>query len=585
MHRSALLPLLLLAPALAAQTDPPAANAPEVRLVRPSGLYADLPEMGLSLTSLLAGGAAPKSFYEFRDRVAELAEDASTKQVLLDLTGSPLLELPHISELARTIDRLRGAGKRVVAYLENAGLAEYQLASRCDRILMADMGSLDLRSLSLQSMHFKDALDLLGVHFDVVRCGDFKGAVEPFVLPQMSTHLRQHYEAMLRSMNRELVERVAQGRKLAPERVRELQTIRLLQAPQALELGLVDALVPWEGARRALARDQQREELPIAELEGRKSKRSFNPMALLGELFGPKREKELETAGLAVLHLSGQIVDGDKSVPGTMVSMPAVRAIDQLRTDEQVKGVVVRINSPGGSATASEAILIALRRLAKSKPVVVSMGELAASGGYWITCLGRPILAEPGTITGSIGVFGMKPSLGALLRRVGVQVTTVALDAGAGYDAIDEPWSDEHKQRMQQLVDAIYDRFLGNVAASRKLDRAAVEKIAGGRVWSGAQAVDLGLVDRIGGLDDALAAVAKEAGLAEGYEVEHFPRPKSFFETFAESMTEIRALLPERIAWLARGHELRAALLLLREGLAGGTPKVWALLGEDLRIR
>jgi protease-4 len=583
MHRLLILAGAALLPAVPAQTPP--AAAPAVRLVRPNGLYADLPEVGFSLTSLLAGGGQPpKSFYELRDRIAALAGDATVRTVALDLSGGPVLNLPQIAELARAIDRLRAAGKRCIAYLEQGGLAEYQLAARCDRILLADMGLLDLRSLALSTMFFKDALDLLGVDVDIVRCGDFKGAVEPFVLPRMSDHLRQHYEAMLQSMNQELVMRIATGRKLDPAKVRELQAERLIQAPRARELGLVDALVPWTGAKRAIAADLGVDEAAIGALDERKPKRSFNPMAFLAELFGPKGEKELEEVGIAVLHLSGPIVDGDKAAPGSIVSRPAVATIEKLAGDANVKGVVVRINSPGGSATASEAVLLALRGLAAAKPVTISMGDRAASGGYWITCFGRPIFAEPGTITGSIGVFGMKPSLGALLRRVGVQITTVALDAGARLDAIDEGWSDAQRARMQDLVDRVYDRFLDHVAQSRGLERARVAEIAGGRVWSGAQAVERKLVDAIGGLDAAVAAVAKEAGLPADAPVEHFPRPRTFLDLFAEQFTAVRSLLPAAVRLAADEQDWTGPLLALRAAAGGGVPQVWAL-ADGFRLR
>ena len=257
--------------------------------------------------------------------------------------------------------------------------------------------------------------------------------------------------------------------------------------------------------------------------------------SLGSSLLNPRDEDEAaEGPAIAVRHLSGDIVDGTTAKPGSIVSGPTVKTIREIQDKADIKGVVVRVNSPGGSATASEAILLALQDLAKQKPVVVSMGSVAGSGGYYVTCLGRPILAEAGTITGSIGVFGMKPNMGALYRRIGLHSELVALDESAGMEAPDRAWTAEEKERMQQHVDDVYARFVGHVAHSRKLSREDVLKIAGGRVWSGEQAVTLHLVDKIGGLDDALDLVAKEAGLGKEREVVHLPKPRSMFDSFAQ---------------------------------------------------
>jgi protease-4 len=313
-------------------------------------------------------------------------------------------------------------------------------------------------------------------------------------------------------------------------------------------------------------------------------------MTILGSIFRQQREEEIEDPQLVVMHLSGQIVDGDKPSPGSMVSGVAVEKLDELAANELVKGVVVRINSPGGSATASEAIRTALQRLAAKKPVVFSMGELAASGGYWITTIGAPILAEVGTITGSIGVFGMRFQPGALMRRLGVHAEIVRLDDGPLMDAIDRPWSDAARARMQSFVDEIYDRFLAHVAASRKKSREEVDAIAGGRVWSGQQAVENGLVDAIGGLDDAIARVRATASLGDDVEVLHVPEPKNFADSLFESLFEAQVRAGSDAAVLKSllvecGH-FTEVLGVVRDALAtDGRPKVYAMLPAGLRVR
>ncbi|MBK8978796.1 MAG: signal peptide peptidase SppA [Planctomycetes bacterium] len=560
-----------------------------VAWVRPAGLYLDLPEQGGDLTALLLGGGAePKPFYDLAERIAELAT-ADGEHVLLDLSGEFQINQVQVAELERALDRVRNAGKHLWAYVENASTIGMQLAASCDDVMIADLGVIELGSPALSVTFLRDALDLLGVRMDVVRCGDFKGAVEPYMLSQMSDHLRAHYRAMLERMNADIVRRIAEGRHLSQARVVEMQSQRLFTARAAQEAGLVDHIVSWQGASHALMHVTGRDDLQFVKtLSERKQRQSINPLAMLTQLFNPKDEEaDVEDDTIVVLHLSGQIVDGEKPAPGSIVSGPVVKIVRELTANDSVRGVVLRINSPGGSATASEAILLALRELCAKKPVIVSMGTLAASGGYYITCLGRPILAEQGTITGSIGVFGMRPSFGPLLRRIGVHEEIVGLDAGATMASLSEPWTDQQRARMQAMVDRIYDVFVGHVARSRNLTTTDVLAIAGGRVWSGQQAIEIGLVDRIGGLDDALAMVASQAGLASGaYEVQHLPRPKTLFESLAASMAEMEALATPELRLAARRLDLDRALRIVLDGMdTARQTTVWAVLPDAIRIR
>lgn len=579
-------------PSAAAQDKPEKTKgatrlATKVALFRLGGTWADLPEAAVSPTSLLLGGGGkPKPFFRLTDALRDTAEAADPGVVLFDLSQPASFGAAHLPELERRIEALRKAGKRTIAYLEIADTARYQIACACDEIVMADMGVLDFRSASLSTMFFRDALDLLGVRFDVVRCGDFKGAVEPWTRSSMSPHLRKHYLELLEGVNATLVRRVARHRGLDESRVRRLQSERLLLARRAKEAGLVDRLVPWRGARRALAAVLGNRSFEMEDAL-RARRRPINFMALLGQLMRPAAKPRLKKGTIVVLHLSGSIVDGAEDLPGQIASGPTVARIDDLAADDAVAGVVVRINSPGGSATASEAILLALRELAAKKPVVCSMGNLAASGGYYVTCFSRPILAEATTLTGSIGVFGLKPNLGPLMRRIGLHQELVALDDAAGMDAIDRPWSDPQRARMQALVNAVYDRFVGHVAASRKKSREEVLKIAGGRVWSGAQAVALGLVDRIGGLYDAIESVAEQAGLEGKPEVVHLPRPRSFLATLAKMLDGSRVTHGAAPALeIARraGFSLPTALAFLRPD-AAATARIFCLPEAVVRIR
>lgn len=561
-----------------------------VPVLRPAGNYEDLPEVGFDPTSLLTGGGAPpKAFFQLIESIDGLAK-ATEGEVMLDLSSGLGLNLAQQREVERAMTRLKAAGKHVVCYLENASIATFQVAAQCDEVLMADMGSLDLRSPALSVMHMKDALDLLGVQVEVTRVGAYKGAVEPYMLPQMSAHLRAHYAAMLKSMNADVVRRIAQGRGITDNTVRDLQAQRLLTARDAKAAGLVDRIVPWCGAERALATARGDAEFELVDAGPKKKRQSRDLMSIFSNMLRQTKEEEIEDPIVVVLHLSGEIVDGQGTAPGSMVSGPSVKKIDELAANDFVKGVVVRVNSPGGSATASEAIRQALVRLAAKKPVVFSMGELAASGGYWITTIGKPILAEVGTITGSIGVFGMRYQTGALMRRLGLHTDVVSLDDGPLMDAMDRPLTDEARARLQAFVDEVYDRFLANVSASRGKSKADVDAIAGGRVWSGQQAVENGLVDAIGGVDDAVAMVRKAAGIGDDVELQHQPEPRNFADSLFSSLFEasVRTSADGDLlrALLARFGGCREVIGLLRDAMASdGQAHVYATLPPGLRVR
>jgi protease-4 len=576
----------------AAAAAAPAKAERIVKLIAPSGAYADLAEQSFSPADLLLGGGAkPKPFYELVEKIEALAKDDATEHILFDLSRGFGMNMPQLVEIDRCMAKLRKAGKKCWAYLENAGNSELRIAARCDKVLMADMGMVDFSSPALSITYLRDALEFLGIQMDVLRCGDFKGAAEPYMLSRMSPHLRALYEEMLARMNDDVVARIAQARNLQRERVRELQKQRLFTASAALEAGLVDKLVPWEGGRAALVSALGTEEFELQDVL-KKERKSLNFMTLMTEMFAPKKGKEIDEESIVVLHLAGPIVDGDKAQPATMVSGPTVKTIRELAKNDKVKAVVARVNSPGGSATASEAIRRAMLELAEKKPVVYSMGRVAGSGGYWITCVGKPILVEAGTITGSIGVLGVKPNMGPLMRRFGVHEELVALDESAGMMSTSRGWTDAEKERFQGFMNEVYERFIAQAAASRKMSKDAIAAIAGGRVFSGEQAVANGLVDKVGGLEDAIAMIAKDAGLSEGYKVIHEPKPKDPMDMIVEQLMEADmqlgalANVPAELRALLRVVPgLEMPLAMLRESLTASRPMVWAVMPFELRVQ
>ncbi|MBU6174547.1 MAG: signal peptide peptidase SppA, partial [Planctomycetes bacterium] len=319
---------------------------------------------------------------------------------------------------------------------------------------------------------------------------------------------------------------------------------------------------------------------------------------LMGKLMSPPKEpsNKLKEDSIVVLHLQGTIVDGKEASSGSIVAGPTVKLSEELTQDDKVKGVVARINSPGGSASASEGIRQAFLELAKKKPVVYSMGEVAASGGYWITCIGQPIYAEQGTITGSIGVFSMKLSVGSLLRRVGVHIESVNLDPSAALNSIDRAWTDDDISNMQRFIDDVYGKFLRYASESRKIPLEKLQSLAGGRVWSGQQAKEAGLVDEIGGVDDCLQVVAKKANLSK-FKVAHKPEPSSGFDLlkmFEEgndvdvshaAISEIEKQWSRTLGKL--GFRLEGLKAILRHsGMERpNRPLIWAMMSEEIRIK
>ncbi len=571
----------------------------QVQLVTLGGTYEDIVGANeFDPTSLLVGGSPGKrrNFYKLCELLDEIAGNAKIHSVVIDLSDADLgLNLAQLDELLRRLGALRKAGKKVGAWLESAESAHLAVAAGCDHVAMADLGGVDMPSKTMQSYFYRDAMDLLGLKASVVRAGNFKGAVEPYVNSTMSEHLRHHYLDMLSSMNDAQVSMIARGRGLTTEKVRELQKQRLFIPAEALAAGLVDELAPF-GTMKATMNRWIGGETSWVEAAA-KPKKEMSVFELMGKVMsggGPDKATKVSETSIAVMHLSGAIADGKKESPGSIVSGPTVKAIQEISRDDKIKGVVVRINSPGGSATASEAIRQALVELSKKKPTVVSMGDMAASGGYWVACLGVPVYAERGTLTGSIGVFSMKISYGSLLKRVGLHVENIALDEAASAFAPDRGWNEDDQAKLQKTIDDVYGRFLKLVSDSRGIPIEKLQDLAGGRVWSGSQAKAAGLVDEIGGLDDCLAAVAKKAGV-EKYEIVHRPNVSAgldlsmlFGDPDASTGLEVLGVSREALAML-RQRGLRTGVIdvFLREALGGasGRPTIWALAPDDFSIR
>ena len=562
--------------------------------IKMSGSYVDLVQpISFDPVSLLMGGGAgkQKSFYRLCQYIKDVSNNENYDYVVFNLAdGNLSLNPAQLDEFARRMKALNTAGKKTFAWLENAAGVHLAIAAQCDEVFIADFGGIDMPSASMESMFYKDAMDLVGVKASVVRAGNFKGAVEPYLNSKMSDHLRNHYLDMLRSMNDARVDAIAKGRGLKPKVIRELQAKRMIMPRQALSAGLVDQLAPY-GSMIASIEKEIDDEVEWTSRK-KKARQEISFFQLMGQIMaGPSDSSRVSDNSIAVLHLSGTIIDGTKESAGNMVSGPTVEHIEKLINDSKVKGVVVRINSPGGSATASESIRQALVKLVKAKPTIVSMGTVAASGGYWIACIDAPVYAERGTLTGSIGVFSMRLTLGSLLRRVGVHLESITLDDSASAFALNRSWSEQESKVIQESIDMVYSRFLKLASKARGIEIEKLKDLAGGRVWSGDQARRLKLVDSIGGVDDCLAVVAKKAGL-DDFKVIHRPITSSGLNLADLLSTgdddEIWQHMPVTAlrALQQRGLNLQTTRTLLDDAMNNrGRPTAWLLNPIEISIR
>ena len=435
-----------------------------------------------------------------------------------------------LRELRAALEEFRGAGKPVQAYLTQATTRTYYVASAADNVALDPYGMILMPGLASQPMFFAGLFEKYGVNVQVTRVGKYKSAVETFTRRDMSPENREEVTQLLGDIWRELLADIARTRRLEPAGIQEVVDREgLIRAQPALEAKLVD---------RIAYRDEIFEDLKAR--TGRAGSREpFRQVALAQYV------KQLKDGGaepgrkagakgrIAIVYAEGEIVDGEGQI-GEIGGSELSRTLRRLRQDSNVKAVVLRVNSPGGSASASEVIQREVRLIREVKPLIVSMGSYAASGGYWISAPADRIFAESSTITGSIGVFGLQFDVQRLASDFGVSFDTVKTGRFADALTITRAKTPEEMAVLQRMVDWIYAEFVAKVAEGRKLTAEQVEAIAQGRVWSGREALARGLVDEIGGLDAALAHAAKRAGLGESPRVIEYPRQKEFIEALQE---------------------------------------------------
>ncbi|BAY73911.1 signal peptide peptidase SppA, 67K type [Nostoc linckia NIES-25] len=458
-------------------------------------------------------------------RIVGIYLDASRESATSDVGYASL------KEIRKALEEFRASGKKVVAYGSNWSEKEYYISSAATSIVLNPLGLMEVNGLSSQMMFLTGALQKYGIGVQVVRVGKFKGAVEPLILTKLSPENREQTQKLLDDVWGEWRDAVGSSRKIQPQQLQAIADNQaLLEATQAKDSGLVDQVAYPDEVISDLKKltKSDKDDKTFRQI-------NLNDYAQVsGKSLGVERDSKNK---IAVVYAEGEIVDGigeDGQVGGDRFA----KIFNKLRQDKNIKAVVLRINSPGGSATAAEVMQREVKLTRQEKPVVVSMGDTAASGGYWIASDSNRIFAEPNTITGSIGVFGILLNGQKLANDNGITWDSVKTGQNADFQTASRPKSPQELALYQRSVDRIYNMFLNKVSQGRKLPEQKVAEIAQGRVWSGVAAKEIGLVDEIGGLNSAIAYAANEAKLGEDWELQEYPRFSTFGERFFGKATQ-----------------------------------------------
>jgi len=439
-----------------------------------------------------------------------------------------------IEEVRTALEKFRDTGKKIIAYDVTLSEQEYYLSSLADEVILNPMGMVELNGLNSKQVFFKGALEKYGVGVQVIRVGDYKSAVEPYTRSDLSPANREQTKALLTDLWDKFLTTVATSRNLEAASLQKLADEKgYLDPEEAKKIGLIDQVGYYDNVVSKLR-----------QLTGKTDdEEQFRQVSLdeYADLTIPAIEAEVSENKIAVVYAEGTIVDGEGSLE-TIGSDPLAEEFRKLREDDQVKAIVLRVDSPGGSATASDVILREILLTKEQKPIIVSMGDVAASGGYWIAAGADQIFAAENTITGSIGVFGLLSNIQEIANNNGVTWDIVKTGRLADIDSNFRPKTEAELAIYQKSVSKTYDLFLNKVSEYRHLPQKKVAEIAQGRIWSGKEAVNIGLVDRIGGLEKAIAYAAEKAKLGKNWQLEEYPQPNRLETEIVQRLLNTKAL-------------------------------------------
>ena len=449
----------------------------------------------------------------------EAKNDTLIKGVLLrigDLKGS----LANVSSLKRNLTEFKNTGRKVIVYSEYLSQVGYYLASSADSIFVNSLSSVEWKGLGAQVIYFKSMLERIGVKAEPIRAGKFKSAIEPFVLDTMSMQNQYQLSQMLNDIWGNIIFEVSNERGLSPSKLDSIANfLGFLLPNEAIKNGLVDGIKYEDEIISSL--DQ---------MVGGKCN-----LISISDYNASTNRDIIAKSKVVVVNAEGSIVDANTD--SDISSIRYSKIFEEILNDKDVKAVVLRINSPGGSALASEKIWRKLDLISSKLPLIVSMGNYAASGGYYMACAGDTILAEKNTITGSIGVFGLMFNFSKLINEIGIKVEKVKTNEMSDFPSFDRGLSEKEKNRIHKGINSIYLKFKERVGMGRSLTKNDVDKLAEGRVWTGSQALKLGLVDQIGGLEKAIS-IAVSAAKLKNYKLIHLPMNKTPLEVIANKLTQ-----------------------------------------------
>jgi protease IV len=471
-----------------------------------------------TLSSLLSENNNNLTLREITTAINKAAKDDRITALYLDGSqGSITTGYASLMEIRTALENFKASGKKIIAYDVSQDEADYFLTSIASEINLNPMGGLEMNGFASSQLFFASALKKYGIGAQVIRVGKFKSAVEPFTLDNYSKESEAQTSELLKDLWDSYLENITKNRPLKTGEINNIADNKgILLAKEAKDLKLVDQL-----------RYQDEIITQLKDLTNNKSEDSFRQVTIKDYLAANPSDDSNNNNHIAILYLEGTIVDGEGRI-GEVGSQRFVTEIRKIRKDKNIKGVIARINSPGGSAVASELILRELQLTAKEKPLVISMGNVAASGGYWIATAGERIFASNNTITGSIGVFGLLFNVEKIAKDNGINNGVIKTNKFANLGNSFNAKNEAELGIFQQNVEYIYELFLERVSTARNLPIPKVAEIAQGRVWSGKSAQKIGLVDEIGGLDKSLEYLNKKLQLKNSYKVVSFPEQRTW---------------------------------------------------------
>lgn len=462
---------------------------------------------------------------EILKNIDKAAANENIKGILMNADVSPN-SYASLEEIRNALIKFKKSGKFIISYAEIMDEHSYYVASVSDKIYLNPSGEILLNGFSQQVFYIKGMLDKIGLKPELIRHGKFKAAGEPFIADKMSDENRKQIESYMGSLFNTFIEKIAGSRKIKVEDMRNIVTQLLVQnSEDAIRLKVIDG---------KKYKDEVDQEIKTKLGIGEKDKINLVTMSKMSHVSG---ETSVSDNKIGVVYCVGDITGGEGD-DQTIGSDRIAATIKKIREDDNYKALVLRINSPGGSALASDIIWREVVLCKKKMPVVVSMGDVAASGGYYISAPADAIVAQPNTITGSIGVFGMLINAQDLLNnKLGIKLETVKFGEFSDLGSPDRPLNEAERKVIQNAIDRVYADFIKRVAEGRKLTEVQVDEIAQGRVWSGVDAKKIGLVDELGGIDKALEIAVSKAKLTE-YRVVNLPELKDPFEELISSLTD-----------------------------------------------